>query len=180
MTAPAEIDVLPPLVLYGQPVLHAPTAAVTVFDDNLHRLIDAMFATMAAAPGVGLAANQVGIGLRVFVYDCGPEKRGHIVNPTVERLSGGLQPDDEEEGCLSLPGLAYPTPRAMNVRCTGVDLHGSPVSVEASGYLARCFQHEADHLDGMVYVERLGGRTRKQALRDVKSADWYGDALRSV
>ncbi|MEJ2858715.1 MULTISPECIES: peptide deformylase [unclassified Saccharothrix] len=164
-----------PIVLLGQPVLHAPTRPVTEFDEDLRQLVEAMFATMAAAPGAGLAANQVGVDLRVFVYDCGPQGRGCVVNPEVERLPGGLQ--DGEEGCLSVPGLAYPTPRARRVRCTGQDLAGDEITIEAEGYLARCFQHEVDHLDGKLYLERLGGRTRRQAERDAASAPWHGQPL---
>ncbi|MFI9815127.1 peptide deformylase [Saccharothrix variisporea] len=164
-----------PIVLLGQPVLHTPTRPVTEFDDDLRELVDAMFATMAAAPGAGLAANQVGVDLRVFVYDCGRQGRGCVVNPRVERLPGGLQ--DGEEGCLSVPGLAYPTPRAQHVRCTGQDPWGEEIAIEADGFLARCFQHELDHLDGKLYLERLGGKSRRRAERDVKSAPWHGDAL---
>ncbi|NUT90407.1 MAG: peptide deformylase [Saccharothrix sp.] len=164
-----------PIVLLGQPVLHTPTRPVTSFGDDLRQLVDALFATMAAAPGAGLAANQVGVDLRVFVYDCGPQGRGCVVNPAVERLPGGLQ--DGEEGCLSLPGLAYPTPRARHVRCVGQDLDGTEIAVEAEGYLARCFQHEVDHLDGKLYVERLGGRSRRRADRDIRSATWHGQPL---
>lgn len=178
MSAPASIEPLPPIVLYGQPVLHNTTRPVTVFDQGLHRLIEAMEATMAAAPGVGLSANQIGVDLRVFVYDCGPNARGHVVNPMVQRLPGGLQED--EEGCLSLPGLAYPTPRALRVRCTGQDRGGQPIAIEARGLLARCFQHEMDHLNGQVYVERLGGRVHRQAIRDIKASPWHGQAVRVV
>ncbi|CCH29707.1 peptide deformylase [Actinosynnema sp. NPDC047251] len=167
-----------PIVLFGRPVLHAPTRPVEVFDDDLRRLVADLVETMAAAPGAGLAANQVGVDLRLFVYDCGPGRRGCLVNPVLERLPGGLQ--DGEEGCLSAPGLAYATPRALNVRCSGVDEHGVPQVVEATGYLARCFQHEVDHLDGTVYLERLGGKARRQAERDVANASWHGRDVRYV
>ena len=185
MTAPAP-DVLAglrpapdaplPLVLHGQPVLHRPAEPVTAFDDALAALVEAMFETMYAAPGVGLAAPQVGVGLRVFVYDVGGGRRGHVVNPVLERVPGELQTD--LEGCLSAPGLEYDTPRALAARVTGVDVTGAPVVVEGEGLLARCLQHEVDHLDGMLYLDRLGGRTRKQAAKDVRAADWHGDAHR--
>ena len=173
-----DVGPRPPIVLLGQPVLHTPTRPVTAFDDALRRLVEAMFATMAAAPGAGLAANQVGVDLRVFVYDCGPGLRGCVVNPVLERLPGGLQ--DGDEGCLSLPGLYYPTPRARYVRCTGQDVHGEDVEITAEGYLARAFQHEVDHLDGKVYLERLGGKARLRAERDVRAAGWHGQPLRHV
>ncbi|GAA0245606.1 peptide deformylase [Saccharothrix mutabilis subsp. mutabilis] len=173
-----EVGPRPPIVLFGQPVLHTPTRAVTEFDTALERLVDAMFTTMAAAPGAGLAANQVGVDLRVFVYDCGPEGKGCVVNPVLERLPGGLR--DGEEGCLSIPGLSYPTPRARRVRCTGHNLDGSALDITAEGYLARAFQHEVDHLDGKVYLERLGGKARRRAEGDVETAPWRGRPLRHV
>lgn len=161
-----------PVTLYGQPVLHRPAAEVTTFDDELRRLIERMTATMRAAPGAGLAGPQVGRGLRLFTYDCGPGKRGHVINPVLERIGTNLEVEDE--GCLSVPGLRFPTPRAERVRVTGVDQDGAPLDIPASGYLARCFQHEIDHLDGILYLERLGGRTRRAAQKQVKAADWYG------
>ncbi len=178
MRAPRLDAALPPIVLMGQPVLHARAQEVTVFDDALADLVRRMFASMAAAVGAGLAAPQVGVGLRVFVYDTGPDERGVVVNPLLERLEGGLQ--EGEEGCLSVPDLAYETPRAERVRVTGADERGRPVDVEAEGFLARCFQHEVDHLDGRLYLDRLGGRTRRQALRDARAAPWYGDAVRRL
>ncbi|MFG1923447.1 peptide deformylase [Cryptosporangium sp. NPDC048952] len=163
-----------PIVITGQPVLHRPAAPVTAFDATLAELVEQMTASMKAAPGAGLAGPQVGVGLRLFTYDCGPGKRGHVVNPVLERLSTELE--EEMEGCLSVPGLRYSTPRAARVRVTGVDVDGAAVDVVGEGYLARCFQHEVDHLDGVLYVERLGGRVRKQALKDIRAASWNGSA----
>lgn len=174
--APSPEDPLPPIVLYGQPVLHGRAHNVDHFDDSIGRIIEQMFATMAAAPGVGLAAPQIGIPLRIFVYDCGPGQSGHMVNPVLERLPGGLQ--DGDEGCLSLPGLAYPTPRAQRVLVSGQDRTGARIAVEGEDLLARCLQHETDHLDGTLYIERLGGRTLKRAQRDARAADWWGQPLR--
>lgn len=176
MRAPDLTDPLPPITLYGQEVLHRPAAEVTVFDERLAALVERMFASMAAAPGAGLAAPQIGVGLRVFVYDCGPGERGHVVNPVLRRLDGGLQ--EEPEGCLSVPDLAYETARSAYVEVTGVDAGGRPVHVEGEGFLARCLQHETDHLDGRLYLEHLGGRTRRRALREVQAAPWYGEAVR--
>lgn len=184
MTAPhlATLRAAPdeplPLTLTGQPVLHRPAVPVTVFDEALSALVDGMFETMYAAPGVGLAAPQVGVGLRVFVYDCPGSPPGHVVNPILEREPGELQ--EEVEGCLSLPGLEYDTPRALRARITGVDARGEPVEVHGEGLLARCLQHEVDHLDGLLYVDRLGGRARKQALRDAREAPWHGEAQRRL
>ena len=170
-------DGLLPIVLTPQPVLHRPAAPVTVFDGVLAELVERMTAAMKAAPGAGLAGPQVGVGLRLFTYDCGPGKRGHVVNPVLERISPDLE--IENEGCLSVPGLRYPTPRATKVRVTGVDVDGNPVEVIGEGYLARCYQHEVDHLDGQLYLDRLGGKIRKQALREVRDAPWAGNAALS-
>ncbi len=167
-----------PLTLLGHPVLHAKAAVVTSFDGDLARLVEDMFATMYAARGVGLAAPQVGVGLRVFTYDCGPGALGHVVNPVCTTVPGELQDDDE--GCLSVPGLYFPTARAMEATVTGVDVDGAPVTVEGRELLARCLQHETDHLDGMLYLDRLGGRTRRAALREAKEADWYGEELKQL
>lgn len=171
-----------PVTLLGHPALHARAAAVTRFDDELRVLVEDMFATMYAARGVGLAAPQVGVGLRVFVYDCPvegePNAKGHVVNPVCTTVPGELQDDDE--GCLSVPGLYFPTVRAMAARVDGVDMTGAPVRVEGRELLARCLQHETDHLDGMLYLDRLGGRTRRGALREAREAAWYGEELKPL
>jgi peptide deformylase len=142
----------------GDPVLRTPAEPVTVFDKELRRLIDEMFEAMYAADGVGLAGPQIGVSRRLFVYDCSGRK-GHVINPT-------LTIDDTEEvldheGCLSVPGrdtgkpIYASTPRAAGVRISGVDRLGKPVELRARGLLARCFQHEADHLDGKLYIDHL-------------------------
>jgi peptide deformylase len=169
-----------PIRVIGDPVLHAPARPVEVFDDELRTLVADMFDTMAAAQGVGLAANQVGVGLRLFVYDCPDETtgefaRGVVVNPvleTSERPETMPDPDDDEEGCLSVPGEQFPTGRADWARVTGVDVEGRPVQVEGRGFLARCLQHETDHLDGMLYVERLMGRHDRAARKMLKRHGW--------
>ena len=164
---------LRPLTVFGQAVLHAKALPVTVYDAALAALVEDMFASMYAAPGVGLAAPQVGVPLRLFTFDCGPGKVGHICNPVIENSPGELQ--DPDEGCLSVPGLSYPVVRALHTRITGVDCHGNPVEYEGTELLAECFQHENDHLDGMLYLDRLGGRVKRTAMRDVREADWYGE-----
>ncbi|MGD9987431.1 peptide deformylase [Pseudonocardia sp.] len=169
-----------PIRIIGDPVLHTPTAPVVEFDDALRELVDDMFETMAAAHGVGLAANQVGVGLRVFVYDCPDEltrsmARGVVVNPAIEtsELPESMpDPEDDEEGCLSVPGEQFPTGRADWAKVTGVDADGQPVQVEGRGFLARCFQHEVDHLDGHLYVERLMGRNLKASKKMLKANGW--------
>jgi peptide deformylase len=163
-----------PIVVLGDPVLRTQCDPVTEFDAALGRLVDDMFEAMYAANGVGLAANQIGVALRVFVFDCGEDgghgQVGHVVNPRLVETGGDMQED--AEGCLSLPGLQFPTPRAAWAAVEGVDRTGAPVRVAGNRYLARCLQHEADHLDGRVYLDRLAGQTRRAALRAVREASW--------
>jgi peptide deformylase len=136
-----------------------------------------MLKVMYAANGVGLAAAQVGISKRLFVYDCDGE-RGLMANPVIVARSADL--DDDEEGCLSVPGFHWPTPRAAAVVVEGQDAFGEFVRLEAAGYLARCMQHEIDHIDGQLYLSRLGGRVGKVARRAARQADWYGQDSRFI
>ena len=168
-----------PIRIVGDPVLHNPTKPVDAFDAELKTLVDDMFETMAAARGVGLAANQIGIGLRVFVYDCpdddGVQHRGHVVNPVL--TTGDIpeampDPEDDMEGCLSVPGEAFPTGRAAWAKVTGQDVDGNPIEVEGTGFFARCLQHETDHLDGFLYLTRLIGRNSRDAKRMLKANKW--------
>jgi peptide deformylase len=165
--------------IVGDPVLSTPTRKVDRFDDELRALVADMFETMAAANGVGLAANQIGVDLRLFVYDCpddaGVRQRGVVVNPVLETSAipeGMPDPDDDLEGCLSVPGEVFPTGRADWARVTGVDPDGQPVVVEGTGFLARCLQHETDHLDGYLYLSRLVGRNAREAKRMLKRTGW--------
>jgi peptide deformylase len=166
--------------IIGDPVLHTPTRRVETFDEELKALVVDMFDTMAAAEGVGLAANQIGVDLRLFVYDCPDEitrtrVRGVVVNPvleTSERPETMPDPEEDEEGCLSVPGEAFPTGRAEWAKVTGTDADGAPVEVEGRGFLARCLQHEVDHLDGTIYVDRLVGRYRRAATKELKRNGW--------
>jgi peptide deformylase len=168
-----------PIRIVGDPVLHTLTTPVTEFGSALYALIDDMFDTMAAAQGVGLAANQIGVNLRVFVYDCpdgeGVAHRGVVVNPTLEggeRPETMPDPDDDWEGCLSVPGEAFPTARASWTRTTGFDADGAPLTVEGTGFLARCLQHEIDHLDGIIYLDRLVGRHAREAKKMLRAQGW--------
>ncbi|WP_432993813.1 peptide deformylase [Dactylosporangium sp. CA-233914] len=158
------------IVRYGDPVLHAPCAEVSEFGAELGRLVEDMFASMRAANGVGLAANQIGVGLRVFVYDCpdadGKRQRGHVVNPVLQPSGARAQSSKDTEGCLSVPGPHAELARPAAATVTGFDVHGRPVAVTGTGYLARCLQHECDHLDGLVYVDRLGKRRRRAVLAE--------------
>jgi peptide deformylase len=158
--------------LFGDPVLRTPAELVTDFDLELRKLVQDLTETMLDAPGVGLAAPQIGVGLRVFVYHVDDEGGpGHLVNPVLE-LEGEAEEDDE--GCLSLPGLQFPTPRAPRVIATGFSMHGDPVTIEGTELLARCVQHETDHLDGILFIDRLDKKQRKLAMKAIREAEWSG------
>jgi peptide deformylase len=156
-----------PIRIFGDPVLRSPAATVTVFDVSLRELVADLMDTMLGAPGrAGVAAPQIGVSLRVFVYDADGH-RGHLVNPVLSDASGE---QDDEEGCLSVPGMAFPTPRALSVTATGVDEFGVPSTVTGTGFLARALQHETDHLDGRLYVDTLRGDNRRKALHELRRA----------
>ena len=159
--------------VYGDPVLHEPARQVTSFDDELSRLVDDLFASLAVAEGVGLAAPQIGVPLAVFAYDCpdgsGQRVHGHVVNPTIS-TSG--EPELGDEGCLSVPGPYHELERASEATVRGVDRHGEPVEVHGTGFFARCLQHETDHLRGMLYVDRLPRNRRRRVLRDMTPFEW--------
>jgi peptide deformylase len=150
--------------LYGDPVLRQRTNDVTEIDGNLKQLADDMIETMYAAPGVGLAANQVGIQKRMFVSDAG-EGPKVVVNPRITESSGEWSYD---EGCLSVPKLYWPITRPRQILLEGLDLDGNEISVEAEEYLARVYQHEVDHLDGVLLIERLDPDQRKEAMRTLR------------
>jgi peptide deformylase len=155
--------------LAGDPVLRTVAEPVTSFDGELRALVADLLDTLLRVPGrAGVAAPQVGVSARVFAYAAGG-RHGHVVNPTIE-VAGELAVD--EEGCLSVPELQFPTPRAEHATVRGYDQHGEPVIVSGSGFLARALQHETDHLDGRLYLDRLRGETRRRALRAVRTADW--------
>lgn len=165
-----------PIRLFGDPVLRTPAEPVTDFDAELRRLVKDLTETMLEAPGVGLAAPQIGVGLRVFTYYV-DEVVGHLINPS---LALSEQEETDDEGCLSFPGLAYPTKRAYGVVAKGFDLHGEPVTLEGTGQLARCVQHETDHLDGVLFIDRLDAAQRKLAMREIRAAEWWGEPLPEV
>ena len=154
-----------PIRTLGDPVLRETASPVNVFDDALRRLVDDMLETMYAAPGVGLAGNQVGLRTACFVYDDREGHAGFVANP---RLSEPEGEETLEEGCLSIPGPYHPTVRAARVRLVGVDLDGEPLDVVAEGLLARIFQHETDHLNGLLYVDRLDDAGRRDVMRQLR------------
>lgn len=159
--------------LFGDPVLTTKAEKVTEFDKSLSVLIDDMMETMDAAEGVGLAANQVGVTRRVFVFDCTMDggSRGHIVNPVWEPVGQDLQ--DGPEGCLSIPDIQEDVERFNRVRVTGQDRDGNPIEMEAEGLMARCIQHETDHLDGILFLRRLRPEARRRAMAEVRVAPWF-------
>ena len=159
-----------PIRTFGDPVLKRPTAAVEEFDGALAKLVDAMYDTMYAAPGVGLAAPQVGVQRRFFVYDAG-EGPHVLVNPAIVETEGEWT---YEEGCLSLPGLAFEVVRPKIVTATGLDLDGNEVTIVGDELLGRLLLHEIDHLDGVLMLERLDPADRKRALRTLREQAMNG------
>ena len=165
-----------PIRLFGDPVLRTPADPVKDFDAELRRLVKDLTDTMQDAPGVGLAAPQIGVSLRVFTYHV-DDALGHLINPSLD-LSEETETGDE--GCLSFPGLAYPATRAYGVVAKGFNMYGEPVTLEGTGQLARCVQHETDHLDGVLFIDRLDKAQRKRAMKEIREAEWWGDAVPQV
>ncbi len=168
-----------PIRISGDPVLHAPASPVIDFDDTLRNLVADMFETMDTAPGVGLAGPQVGIPLRLFVYgwtdDGNVLHRGVAINPVLwitPTATDDADEDADSEGCLSFPGERFPLVRAQHAILQAVDLDGRPFEVQADGWLARIFQHEFDHLDGVIYVDRLEHAHARAAAKASRRNSW--------
>lgn len=153
-----------PIRILGDAVLRTPAAPVTAFDDDLRALIADLEDSVRVPGRAGVAAPQIGVSLRAFSWNVGGQV-GHLINPELSAFDGEQV---DEEGCLSLPGMNFPTPRAESVTARGFDQHGAPVTIAATGFLARALQHETDHLDGRLYIDTLTGDTRRQALREVR------------
>ena len=173
-----------PICITGNPVLHTKALEVTLFDESLRQLVQDMYETMDEAPGVGLAAPQIGVNLRVFVYDWdaedGTPQRGVVINPTLEISEipeGEADWDTESEGCLSVPGERFPLIRAERAVLRGVDLDQNPVHIEAEGWFARIFQHEFDHLNGTLYVDRLAEPHKTDSQIVIAERGWGKDGL---
>ncbi|MFG2086940.1 peptide deformylase [Spirillospora sp. NPDC048824] len=171
-----------PITLVGTPVLHRPCRPVEEFGPALRELADDMFASMYEADGVGLAANQIGVDLCVFVYDCpdedGERHKGAVVNPVLELpVLENRRLDDDEEGCLSVPGPHARLARPDRAVVHGFDVTGGQVTVAGTGLLARCLQHETDHLEGRLYIDRLSARSRKKVLKEFEALRAEADAL---
>lgn len=168
-----------PIVIAGEPVLHTRAAEVTHFNDELRTLVEDMYDTMDKAPGVGLAAPQIGVGLRIFVYNYDDEdgnpRRGEVINPTLQLSAISKEPADEDtevEGCLSAPGERFPLKRADHVVVDGFDVNNQPVHIEAEGWFARIMQHEYDHLDGLLYLDKLSKEWHKERKLMYAENEW--------
>lgn len=166
-----------PVRLFGDPVLRTPADPVTSFDDRLARIVGDLMDTVRHEEGAGLAAPQVGLSTRVFVYTCGG-REGHLINPEWEPI--GDEKTEVKEGCLSIPDVSLPVERYARVLARGVDLNGDPVSFEAEGILSRAVQHETDHLDGVLFLQRLTPERRREAMSRIRSSDWFGSAAVSA
>lgn len=163
--------------LFGDPVLRTPADPVLIFDRELRQLVGDLTDTMLVEEGAGLAAPQIGVGLRVFTYAIDGEV-GHLVNPSIAELSA--EQLEVDEGCLSFPGLWFPCTRAHRALVHGFTMHGEPVVLDSTDMMARCAQHEIDHLDGVLFIDRLDRATRKQAIRAINEAEWASAAPPAV
>ncbi len=161
---------------FGDPVLVTPAAVVSDFDRELRTLVADLNSTMLDAPGAGLAAPQIGVALRVFVWHV-DDILGHLINPSLV-LSGEIEED--EEGCLSFPDLKYLTPRSLRAVAKGFNMYGEPIEVDGSELLARVLQHESDHLDGVLFIERLSKSERKLAMREIRQSDWFNTSPQEI
>ena len=162
--------------LFGDPVLRTPAAQVETYDKELRLLVRDLTDTMKDAPGAGLAAPQIGVSLRVFTWWV-DEEVGHLLNPV---LSLSAETQEGDEGCLSLPDLAFDTVRSLQVVARGMNMYGEPVEIEGSDLLARALQHETDHLDGILFIDRLTPELRKEAMRTIREAEWFGESAPEV
>jgi peptide deformylase len=159
-----------PIRLFGDPVLRTPAEPVVDFDKELRNLVKDLTDTMVDAPGAGLAAPQLGVGLRVFTYHV-DDVLGHLINPDLDLSE---ETEEDEEGCLSIPGLTFPTRRSITAVAKGFNMFGEPVTIEGTYLMARCVQHETDHLDGILFVDRLDREQRKAAMKEIREAEWSG------
>lgn len=155
--------------LFGDPVLRQRAKEVTDFDKEVRRLVQDLEDTMLNASGAGLAAPQIGVGLRVFTWHV-DGKVGHLINPTLDL---GEEIQDGPEGCLSIPELRIDCKRALTVVAKGFTMYGEPITVSGSDLLARAIQHETDHLDGILFIDRLDDESRKAAMREIRTSEWF-------
>jgi peptide deformylase len=161
-----------PIRLFGDPVLRTPAEPVRDFDAELRRLVKDLTETMQDAPGLGLAAPQIGVGLRVFTFHVDADEPGHLINPSLDLSE---DEDEDDEGCLSFPNLVFPVRRAFGAVAKGFNMYGDPVTIEGTDLLARCVQHETDHLDGILFIDRMDPAQRKLAMKAIREAEWWAD-----
>lgn len=159
-----------PIRIFGDPVLKTRTEEITVVDDHIRALVHDLLDSVSLPGRAGVAATQIGVGLRAFSYNV-DGRLGYILNPQIEATDGELELVDE--GCLSVPGLWFKTPRYPFARVRGTDLEGNDVVLEGTGLLSQALQHETDHLDGLLYLDRLDSETRRAAMKQVRESDWF-------
>lgn len=156
--------------IYGDPVLKSATEPIAEIDEGVRALVADLLDTVKPAGRAGVAATQIGVGRRAFSYNVDGEI-GYIINPEIVELGGELAP--VEEGCLSVPGLWFPTPRYSYAKVRGIDLEGKEIVLEGTGLMAQALQHETDHLDGLLYLDRLEAEYRRQAMKQVRESSWF-------
>jgi peptide deformylase len=159
-----------PIRLFGDPVLKTVSSPVDLIDDRVRALVDDLVDSVRLPGRAGVAAPQIGVNLRVFSYNVDGEV-GYVINPQIVELSGELEAIDE--GCLSVPGLWHKTPRYAFARVRGIDLDGNEIELSGSGLMAQALQHETDHLDGLLYLDRLEKEERRAAMKAVRESDWF-------
>jgi peptide deformylase len=159
-----------PIRLFGDPVLRAPSAPIEAIDDGVRSLVHDLLDTVALPGRAGVAAPQIGVGLRAFSYNIDGDI-GYVINPTLVEVSG--EPETVGEGCLSVPGLWHDAIRHPHAKVVGIDLDGQEIVLEGDGLLAQALQHETDHLDGRLYLERLSPEDRRVAMRQIRESDWF-------
>jgi len=156
--------------LFGDPVLKTVSEPVGVIDDRIRGLVEDLLDSVRLPGRAGVAASQIGVNLRAFSYNV-DGRIGYILNPVIVELSG--EPELVDEGCLSVPGLWFPTMRYPFARATGIDLDGNEIEVSGTGVMAQALQHETDHLDGLLYLDRLDKPARREAMKQVRESDWF-------
>jgi peptide deformylase len=159
-----------PIRVFGDPVLTTPTHPIGAIDDGVRALVQDLLDSVALPGRAGVAATQIGVGLRAFSYNINGNI-GYILNPHIVELGGEIKLVDE--GCLSVPGLWFKTPRYEYARVEGVDLDGQTLMLEGYDLMAQALQHETDHLEGMLYISRLETESRREAMKQVRSSDWF-------
>jgi peptide deformylase len=156
--------------VFGDPVLTTPTEHISSIDSRVRALVDDLLDSVRLPGRAGVAATQIGVGLRAFSYNVDGVV-GYILNPELVEVSG--EPELVDEGCLSVPGLWFQTPRYPFARVEGIDLDGNPITLQGTGLMAQALQHETDHLDGILYIHRLDRETRREAMKQVRESSWF-------